>query len=204
MNKNYIILGILFIILAGGYFLLPDRENVKQIHPEELMMNIVQTSRFVSTDQVAEMIIEGDPTLELVDVRPDDEYLEFSLQGAINIPLDSILIDEYQDYLGIEDVNVIFYSNDDIKADQAWVIAKRLGYNSIYVMKGGLNCWINTIIQPEMPDETLSKKEMDLYEFRRGASMYFTGAEISLPETGSKASVTVRRKKKATVAEGGC
>lgn len=204
MNRNYIILAVLFIILAGGYFLLPERDNTRQIHPEDLMLNIVQTSRFVTPDQVAEMIIEGDPTLELVDIRSTDEYLEFSLPGAISIPIDSIMVEGYQDYLGIEDMNVVFFSNDDIKADQAWVIAKRLGYNSLYVLKGGLNCWMNTIIQPKAPAETASKADLELYDFRRGASMYFTGAEISMPEEGSQATVTVKRKKKATVAEGGC
>lgn len=204
MNRNYIILAVLFIILAGGYFFLPEKENIKQIHPEDLMYNIVQTSRFVTTDQVAEMIIEGDPTLELVDVRPTDEYEAFTLPGAVNIPLDSIMAEGYQDYLGIEDMNVVFFSNDDIKADQMWVIAKRLGYNSLYVLDGGLNCWIKTIIQPEAPAESASKTEFELYDFRRGASMYFTGAEIATPEEGTRTSVNVKRKKKSTVAEGGC
>jgi hypothetical protein len=79
-----------------------------------------------------------------------------------------------------------------------------MGYNSIYVMKGGLNCWIETIVQPEMPDETASKEAFELYNTRRGASMYFTGAEIAAPDAGDKQPVQVKRKKKATVAEGGC
>lgn len=204
MNKNYIFLALLLIVLAGGLLFLPERDNYQQIKPEELMLDIVQTSRFVTTDQVAEMIIEGDPTLELVDVRSADEYGEFSLPGSINIPLDSLMIDEYQDYLGIEDMNVVFFANDDIKADQAWVISKRMGYSSLYVMTGGLNCWMKTIIQPEMPVETASKEEFEKYAFRKGASMYFTGAEIALPDNAGKSTVTVTRKKKSTVAEGGC
>lgn len=204
MNKNYIFLALLLIVLAGGIFFLPERNNYQQIKPEELMLDIVQTSRFVSNDQVAEMIIEGDPTLELVDVRSIDEYEEFSLPGAVNIPLDSIMVESYQDYLGIEDMNVVFFSNDDIKADQVWVIAKRMEYSSLYVMKGGLNCWMSTIIQPERPAESASKEDFELYEQRRGASMYFTGAEITIPEGDTKSSVNVKRKKKTAVAEGGC
>lgn len=204
MNKNYIFLALLLIVLAGGLFFLPDRNNYLQIKPEKLMLDIVQTSRFVTTDQVAEMIIEGDPTLELVDIRSSDEYSEFTLPGSINIPLDSIMIDEYQDYLGIEDMNVVFFGNDDIKADQAWVIAQRMGYANLYVMEGGLNCWIKTIIQPERPIETASKEEFERYAFRKGASMYFTGTEISVPGESAKTAITVTRKKKKTVAEGGC
>ena len=203
MNKNYIILAVLFLILAGGLLILPERENYQQIKPEELMRDIVQTSRYVTTDQVAEMLIEGDPTIMLVDVRDEYDYCEYSLPKALNIPLDSIMVPEYQDYLGIDDLNVVFFSNDDIRSDQAWVIAKRMGYGSIYVLKGGLNCWINTIIQPKVPEETASKADFELYDLRRGASMYFTGAELATTEGGAK-SVTVVRKKKTSVAEGGC
>lgn len=204
MNRNYIILAILFLILASGLLLLPERENYKQISPGELMRDVVQTTRYLTTDQVAQMIIEGDPTLELVDVRNEYDYSEYSLPRAINVPLDSILAEDYMGYFGIEDMNVVFFSNDDIKADQAWVIAKRLGFKSLYVMKGGLNCWINTIIQPSSPAETASKEEFELYEFRKGASLFFTGAEISAPATNGEKAITVTRKKKGSVAEGGC
>lgn len=204
MNRNYIILAVLFLILAGGIFILPDRDNYKQIDPETLMREIVAPTRYVSTDHVAEMIIEGDPTLMLVDVRNEYDYFEYSLPNALNIPLESFMAPDYQQYLGIEDMNVVFFSNDDIQADQAWVLAKRMEYNSIYVMKGGLNCWIKTIIQPEVPVETASQTDIELYNARRGASMYFTGAEIAVSDAGAKKSVTVQRKKKSSVAEGGC
>lgn len=203
MNRNYIYLTFLILILAAGVFFLPERNNENYLDPEKLMYEIARPTRFITTDQIAQMIIEKDPTLELIDVRSEDEYAEFTLQGALNIPLDSLVAESYQDYLGIEDMNAVFFSNDDIKADQAWVIARRMGYNSIYVMKGGLNCWINTIINPIKPAETASLEKFEQYNLRRGASMYFTGAEISADE-GSKSTLKITRKKKKAVVEGGC
>lgn len=204
MNRNYIFLAALLIVLAGGLILLPDRTNYQQIDPETLMRDIVQPSRFVTTDQVAEMIIQGDPTLELIDVRPTKDYESFSLPRTINIPVDSILLQDYKSYLGITNMKVVFFSDDDIKADQAWVIAKRMGFNSMYVMKGGLNQWIRTIIQPEAPPETASKIEFEKYNFRKAASIYFTGNEITAPEEGSKSKLNIKRRKKSSVVEGGC
>lgn len=204
MNKTYIYLTVLILALSVGIFFLPERDNEKNITPEELMWEVVQPTRYVTTDQVAAMIIEKDPTLALIDVRSTDEYEAFSLPASVNIPLDSIVVDSYREYLGIEDMNAVFYSNDDIKADQAWVIARRMGYKNIYVLKDGLNCWIKTIIQPERPVETASKEAFELYSFRKGASMYFTGAELLESEEGQKSEITVKRKKKKAVAEGGC
>lgn len=204
MNRNYIVLTFLLLMLAGGLFLLPERQNYQHMDPEELMWDIVQPTRYVSTDQVAKMIIEGDPTLKLVDVRSAEDFQAFSLPAALNVPLDHLLDAENRDYIGLEDRSTVFYAEDDIKSDQAWVIARRLGYNSVYVMKGGLNCWIKTIIKPEMPAASAAKPDFDLYSFRKGASLYFTGTDIEATDEGSKQAVQVVRKKKSSVAEGGC
>lgn len=203
MNKNYIFLAALLIVLAGGILFLPEKTNYVEENPENLMWDIAQPTRYITTDQVAKMIIEKDPLLQLVDVRPDYDYEMFSLPGAYNIPLDSILTETSDIILDVEDVNTVLYSDDDLKADQAWVIAKRMGYKNIYVLKGGLNCWVRTIIQPKAPPETAPITEFELYQFRQGASIYFTGAEIST-DSGEKKSLKITRKKKETVAEGGC
>ncbi len=202
MNKNYLFLALLMIFLAAGLLFLPERHNYQQIKPQDLMWEAVQTTRYVTVDQVANMIIEGDPTLELVDVRDIDEYEKFSLKNAVNIPFDSLLCPNYQDYLGIEDMNVIFYGNDDIKADQAWMIARRMGYQNLYVMNGGLNSWIDCIIKPQRPEETASLSEFENYEFRKGASIYFTGSKIET--STNKSSVKVVRRKKGAAVAGGC
>ncbi len=203
MNRNYLWLVALLFVLVAGLFFLPERSNYIEQKPENLMWDISQPTRYVTTDEVAKMIIEKDPLFQLVDVRPDYDYEYFQLPGAFNIPLDSILTETADLILDTEDINTIFYSDDDLKSDQAWVIAKRLGYENVYVMKGGLNIWIKTIIQPEPPLETEPISAFELYEFRKGASMYFTGASILIDET-NKESIKVTRKKKETVAEGGC
>ncbi len=202
MNKNYILLAVLLLVLAGGLLLIPEKNNHPQLSPEDLMWDVVQPSKFVNTDQVAKMIIEKDPLLQIIDVRPDYDYAEFTLPGAINIPLDSIATPLADQILNTEDLNMVFISDDDIKADQAWVLAKRMGHNNIYVMKGGLNNWMSTIINPEPPSQSAPVTETELYEFRKGASMYFTGAEITISEP--KQGVEITRRKKSTAVEGGC
>ena len=72
------------------------------------------------------------------------------------------------------------------------------------ILKGGLNVWFETIIQPVRPPETASDEEIDRYQFRRGASIYFTGGAAPIEaETGGEP-VIVRKKTKSQVVEGGC
>jgi rhodanese-related sulfurtransferase len=192
------------LVLAIGTLFLNKERDYEQIKPEELLWDIIQPTRYVTTDQVARMIIAKDPTLELVDVRDAESYNKFSLTNAVNVPLKDILKPESQDYFGLPGVKVVFYSNDDILADEAWVITKRMGYDDTYVMKGGLNCWIETIIQPKEPPETASYTAFKQYQFRKGAQQYFTGAKVEQQNAGKKTEVKVRRRKRTAVAAGGC
>ena len=204
MNVRYIFFAALLFILGAGLLLIPEKTNINEKAPEQLHSELFDQTRYISTDEVAERIINQDPSLFLIDVRMADFYLEFSLPRAANIPLEELLMPDWEDYLAQEFVDIVFYSNGDIYAEQAWMLANRMGYENLYIMKGGLNCWFETIIKPVMPDQTASNTEFDLYEFRKGASQYFTGAELASSDAGMTEAVVVSRKKKSSVVEGGC
>ena len=203
MNRNYIYLTVLMLILAFGTFFLTKPKELKQIEPQQLLREIIQPTRYVTTDQVAKMIIHKDPSLEMIDVRSSDEFAKFALPNSINIPFDSLLNSSSLSYLGIPGTKVVFIGNDDILADQAWVLTKRLGFKSTYVMTGGLNLWMETIIKPQKPSEDEPFVAMETYEFRKGAQLYFTGAKAETQDV-SKVKVDVVRKKKTSAAAGGC
>ncbi|MCK5097785.1 MAG: rhodanese-like domain-containing protein, partial [Desulfobacteraceae bacterium] len=160
MNKAYIFLAGLFIILALGLIILPDRNHPDEETPRELLGDLRNPSRFISTDKVAEMIINQDPTLVLVDVRSMYDNLEFSLLGAHSIPLEEILMLNWIDSLTYNQSKVVLFSNSDILADNAWMLLKRGNYKNIHIMKGGLNCWFETIINPVPPAETAPDEEI--------------------------------------------
>ena len=204
MNKSYIILAALLILLGLGLVLLPERDHPDEISPRELLSDLRNPSRFFSTDKVAEMIIDQDPTLVLVDVRSMYDNMDFSLPNAHSIPLEEILMYNWMDSLTYDNSKVVLFSNSDIIADKAWLILKREKYNNIHVMKGGINCWFETIIQPTPPPETTSDDEIDLYQFRKGASIYFTGGTAPIEMETNAQPVVVQRKSKTQVVEGGC
>lgn len=204
MNKAYIFLAGMFIILAIVLIILPDRGHSDDKTPRELLGDLRNPSRFISTDKVAEMIINQDPTLVLVDVRPKRDTLHFSLPGAHSIPLEGILMTDWVDSLSYDLSKVVLFSNGDILADEAWMLLKRANHTNIHIMKGGLNCWFETIIKPLPPAETASDEEIDLYQFRKGASIYFTGGATAVEQDIEFEAVIVRKKNKSRAVEGGC
>ncbi len=179
-RKRYFMLAALFLIMALGLVVLPEKDNKKELKPEVLLGEISDDSRFFTVDEVAKMVISRNPEILLVDVRPKAEYEKISLEGAVNIPLKDIFSKEADRYLNSEDYKVVLFSNGAIYADQAWLLLRRAGRKNVFVMKGGLNEWVNTIMHPKKPDETASKDEFDKYRFRQAACRYFAGGSVPL------------------------
>lgn len=205
MSNAYKLILVLLLILAVGLLFLPESNRSEKVTPELLFQKINSTSRFLSPDHVAEKLINEDPSIFLIDVRSGDQYADYSLPGAFNIPLDEMAMPDWEDYFSQDGVDVVLFSNSDLHAEQAWIIASRLGYENLYVLKGGLNQWFKDIMQPTAPAETASTAEFDLYSFRKAARQHFGGGAVI--ESGSdqpKQEVTVVKRKKKVVAEGGC
>ncbi|MEA1898067.1 MAG: rhodanese-like domain-containing protein [Bacteroidota bacterium] len=210
MNKTYYFLIALTFALGVGALFLPEKLYTKEISPEQLFYKMNNPSRFVTTDQVARLIIESDPTLLLIDTRSSGQYRSFSLPRAMNIPLEELLdsngiiCSKWIDYLNIEGMKVVFFSNSDVTADQVWVVCTRHELENLYVMRGGLNTWTETILRPQKPSASSPIEEFALYDFRRGACQYFGGGSISLKSDVVADPVPRIRRKKKTVVAGGC
>jgi sulfur-carrier protein adenylyltransferase/sulfurtransferase len=209
VRKRYIFLSSLSVIMGAVLLFLPSRKNFSELNPEKLLLEVIDNARFISSDEVAKMLIIKDPSVQLIDVRDPEEFVKFNLPGSINIPLKNILDKEQADALNQEVKKNIFYSNGTIYANQAWLLTRRLGYKNNYILNGGLNLWMETIMRPEKPKMTAGKDEFALYEFRKAASSYLGGgsnsSSTSSAETKSTDTKTAPVKKsKKSGSSGGC
>ena len=99
LSLRYKILALIFIVLAGGLVLLPKYEKHEGISPEDLLSNAISPERYITTDELADRIINQDPSLLLIDVRDEISYKKHSIANAINIPLEKILNKDSEPYL---------------------------------------------------------------------------------------------------------
>lgn len=204
MIKKYFIPIVLLVGLGLVLVLLPPKKSYNEVQPEELLRQITSPSRFITPDIVADRLIKKDPSMLLVDVRTAEEYLEYTLPGALNIPLQDIFLPEKQELLTMKGLEFVFFSNGDILADQVWILCKRKGLQNIFVMKGGLNEWFNSFFLLQPPPEASSAEEIELYQFRNGVRQYFTGGETEVAPQQEVESISVTPKTKKSAAEGGC
>jgi rhodanese-related sulfurtransferase len=173
----------------------------------QILDELKSGTQYLEPEQVAQMLVEKDPYLQLIDIRSLNEYEKFSLQGAVNIPLVNLLS---PDFVGTFDQDTrmnVFYGNGTTQANEAWMLLRQLGYKNIYVLRGGLNYWAEAILNPSAPPSTSSNDDLARYDFRRGAGQALGGGKMSSAQSapGTKAKVPgpapVGKKKKVA---GGC
>lgn len=200
-----------FVMIPLGVIIAAVPENTTRpykLSADELLTEVMENRQFINPDDVASMLIAKDPSLLLIDVRSKDQFEKFSLPNAVNIPLESILSEEFEEILN-QDIKLnVFYSNSSNDANEAWMITRQLGYKNNYVLQGGLNYWAETIMNPEKPQEGSPNEELAKYNFRQGASQALGGGSEATgvnTVSRSKSPVPVIQKaKKKKGASGGC
>ena len=205
--KMRLILASIFIPLGIIIAAIPENTTKQfKLTAEELLDEVKDGTQFVSTDEIADLLIQKDPSLQLIDVRSQAEFEKFSLPGAINIPLTQILSEEYEEYIDQGVKMNVFYSNGNLKANEAWMITRQLGFENNFVMQGGLNYWAETIMNPQAPKSVMADDEIAKYDFRKGASAALGGGNtiVTNTTTTNKPKPVIKKKKKKKRVAGGC
>jgi rhodanese-related sulfurtransferase len=199
----------LFIIPLGLIIAAVPQNTTKpyKLTASQLLSEANTRTQYITPDVVADMIVNKDPSFQLIDVRSPDEFEKFSLPGAINIPLPDLLADKYADMLNQDIKMNIFYSNGTLHANEAWMITRQLGYANNYVLEGGLNYWFEAIMNPQKPATTSPDEEFAKYDFRKSAGEALGGGAViqtaqDQSATSPKPVIKIAPKKKKV--SGGC
>lgn len=196
-------LSVLLLLLSLILALLPISPNRSfTTKPDKLLSDVLTKDVSFTADQVAEFIVREDSTVQLIDLRPSEEFRKQTIPGAVSIPYDEFIKEDPEIWLGNKKIRNIFYTTGDREADFALVYARGLGYYNSYVMEGGIRKWIKTVIETKFTGERITARENALFETRRRAGEMF--AELnSLPDS-LKTKYLESRKFSAKKLDGGC
>jgi len=193
----------LLILLSLILALLPLTANRSfSANPTDLLSGVLGEDVALTADQVAELIVREDPAYLLIDLRPSEEFRKQAIPGAVNVPYPEFIKSDPDQWLGNENIRVIFYSEGDLESDYALVYARGLGYENSFVMAGGITEWIRTVIETRFTGERITARENALFETRRRAGEMFTELN-SLPDS-LKVKFLEARKFSAKKLDGGC
>jgi rhodanese-related sulfurtransferase len=176
-------LSIGLLCLGFTLALLPLSGNRSfTVKPQKLLSEIVDEKSYFTADQVARFIVSEDSSVQLIDLRSPEEFRSFNIPGSISIPYNDFLNGDPGSILNNNNIRYIFYSNGDFDSNYAMVFAKGMNSKNVYVMKGGLNEWFNSVMNSSFSGSRISARENALYETRTRARNIFTEIN-SLPDS---------------------
>jgi len=140
------------VILAGGLFIAPDKPTVAGTverppvtFEASLLQSIEEAMDHVEPDELAERMVSGEAGLLVIDVRPANEFHEFHLRGAVNVPVSELIsFLEPRKNSG----TVVLYSNGMTHPAQARDSLARLGHTNVFILTDGLVGFIERCLKP--------------------------------------------------------
>jgi len=191
-----LVLGIVALFAGSPY----SGSQVK-VNTKDIALSTVKNSDKIKPLELADWIIQGKADYTLVDLRNEDQYSQYFIPTAVNIPLPQI---DESDLL--RNQKIILYTDDDLNAAQAWFILKSKNFKGVYLLDGGLKKWQDDVLFPKLAVNA-SKEDVAEFEKIKEISKYFGGSaqtdssqvsetKVNLPTPQVTTSPTVTKTKK--------
>lgn len=170
-----LVLGVI-AIFAGD----PYGGTTIKVNEKDIALSTVGNADKVSVTELADWIIKGKSDFELVDLRSEEKFNEYTIPGSQCIPLPQISSSDL-----LRNQKIVLFSDDDVAASQAWFILKSKKYNGVYILDGGLEAWKDKVLFPKAPLNG-NKEELAQFEKMKEVAKYFGGSaqtDSSITET---------------------
>ena len=194
-------------LLVGVMLIFIPYDRLTSINelPKSTFNEVVASNKhYITPDEVAYKLIYDYHPIVLVDVRSTTDFNDFTLPGSINIPAEQIASRVWEKQLSNKEQKVVLYSNGTVLAEKAWMMAVRLGYENVYVLKGGLNGFFDNLINNPKPN-TYKMEANSAYAFRERVRKIFKEGKADMVTKKQSTAPTVSPKSEVKVASrGGC
>jgi rhodanese-related sulfurtransferase len=161
--------GITFLIGLTS-FSLPDRQQLILKDASNPMVTSQMDIKKMPPDELAYLLIDDDNSVQIFDMRQKEQYQALTLPKSYNVTPEYLFGKDAYKQLSLNNIKNVFVADNETDEIKAAYIAQKLGYNNIFVLKGGLNEFRDMILNFKMPEEVMTRREADTYKFRLKAS----------------------------------
>jgi len=142
-------MGLVAVMLGIIAILMPDPLDSRDavVDLKSLSGKIADKSINITVDELADNIIKSKADFILVDLSNEKNYAEYHIPLAVNLKVQDLNTDNLP-----RNEKIILYSDDEVKTAQAWFLLKAKKYPGVYILKGGLQSWKNSILYPNLTE----------------------------------------------------
>lgn len=195
--KVYIPISIIAFMIAFSTLFLPNKKDYILTQVNDINFINSQKIEKISTDELAIRLLKNDKSLQLIDVRNIEEFNKLALPNAYHTEINNLFSKSWNKILNTRGKINIFYSDGELNAKKAALIAKELDVKNVYILEGGFNNFKKEYLNLNTENLNTTNYNYDLIRFRKEASPQI----IKLIEE-SKPKVVVKQVN--TRALGGC
>jgi len=142
-----------------------------------------------------------------LDVRPESDYNLFHIPDAHLVHLDEVAPLSVPLLTEPDNTVIVVMSNGEEQATEAWKTLVAEGVLNVYILEGGLNCWLDIFARGEYHScnlETVSGSEDLLYDFNGALGPRHPAANPDPEAIELEYTPKVKIKVKKTATGGGC
>ena len=153
MKKIHIILlGSVVVLLLAFLIItsLQSRDRYRfRLSAAELHAIASDSAHYMSPEKALALLREHDGEYLFVDLRNPRQYDNGHIDGAVNLPMETVL-DPAARVLLRSAPNIVLYDDGSVGANQVWMLLRQTGFENLYVLEGGLAYWKQQVMSPDI------------------------------------------------------
>jgi len=169
LTLNQKLAAVALAIGALALFSQPHRGPFVKLDARELALVVEQEVDHVTPPELAAWIVEGRSDYRLLDLRAEQDFAEYHIPTAENVPLSGLA-----DYPLLRNEKIVLYSEGGIHAAQAWLLLQAQGYRGVSTVLGGLDGWKDEVLFPALSADA-SPAERARFERAAALAQFFGG-----------------------------
>jgi rhodanese-related sulfurtransferase len=175
-TRNHVIAGAGALALAVVFFFLPDRQTHLIDKVSDASFLATHPAPLMEVDELAFRIVDNEPNLRIVDIRPADAYARIALPGSANVQIKEFFGKEWIQPLSQRHVKKVIVGTTEEQEHAAVLLLQELGYENIAALRGGFEAFDRFILHPAAFVPTGSRWDPDVRQFREEARASILGS----------------------------
>ncbi len=197
-KRRYALAMALPVVVILLLMMLPNKQEIIQNRIAEAKRQQKCVFHEIDADNLAYQIVNHYYDINIIDVRPPEEFEKFHIPMAINIPFESLMDRQWEDIFKQTIKTNIFYAESDTLVRMSCLKAKYIGNSENLILKESASEFQDQFYSLEMPEPEASRKEHQLYFFRAQQANKMEDLKKALENIGKPV------KKEVIVVQGGC
>ncbi|MCF6170031.1 MAG: rhodanese-like domain-containing protein [Bacteroidales bacterium] len=204
-KRTAVTLVLFAIVIVVGLFTMANPRLKYAQTPGETLKMLRNDAGLFFPHQLVGVLEGNNDTVMLIDLRNAFEFGRGSIQHAENISAVELLSEENIDrleQLKSNGITVVVFADNQLEANGPWMLLRQLGFDNIMVLAGGYDYYKKRQgnLSGTAENDTYLLGTAD-YNFAEIASGTIAAGKS---EDASKSGLSIKRKRKPAVAEGGC